>query len=207
MPRPNGWGFGPTLNDWRIIMDTKTVSITDRHGNVQNLKLEPLHVVAPRLWYDFALYKVKSGSGNRVWKNKATFLSHLRTAFAANRIELSCRNSEINGKCSLYVYEVCVIEYLDAYMDMAKVCKTKRGVFIKNVGLIHDPLFPKVHKEKGSEVIVVTKHVPTTREIKVTELIPRPESKLSKAIGRLRNRISSAIKGARNSIASRIAAD
>ena len=130
-------------------------------------------------------------------------MSHL-----ALRLQLtasSCPAAIANGKCSLYVYEVCVIEYLDAYMDMAKVCKTKRGVFIKNVGLIHDPLF-LVHKEKGSEVIVVT-NVPTTREIKVTEFIPRPESKLVKAIGRLRSRISSAIKGARNSIASRIAAD
>ena len=40
MPKPNGWGFGPTLNDWRITMDTKIVSMIDKRGNVQNMKLD-----------------------------------------------------------------------------------------------------------------------------------------------------------------------
>jgi hypothetical protein len=208
MPRPNGWGFGPTLNHWRIIMDTKIVSMIDKRGNVQNMKLEPLSVIAPRMWRDFALHKAKSGNGKKLWKNKASFLSHLRTAFSANRIELSSRDIEASSNTAMYAYDACVLEYVETYLELAKKTTTKRGVVIfKSNGLVHDPLFPKVHKEKGSKVIVVNKHVPTTKEIKVTEFIPRPESKLVKAIGRLRSRISNAIKGARNSIASRIAAD
>ena len=135
---------------------TKTVTLTNRHGEEQKMKLEPLRAISKRLWVKGKnIRSARKPEGSKVWTEFSRFDQHLYRAFKDERIELAWQDDSNSSKSKVFAYEECVLRYVEHYLARwaRKSPKTKMMTIAGTVDLLHEPQFPEEHGKKGKVII------------------------------------------------------
>ncbi len=191
---------------------TKTVTLTNRHGEEQKMKLEPLRAISKRLWVrGHNIRSARKPEGSKVWTEFSRFDQHLYRAFKDERIELAWQDDSSSSKSKVFAYEECVLRYVEHYLARwaRKSPKTKMMTIAGTVDLLHEPQFPEEHGKKGKvmnnvQEVVHSPEEPTKPE-KQEILKHTDEDLFGRLISDMKNRVKnglrSAVTGTRKMIA------